>query len=1027
MRFEILGELRAFRGETPVELGGALPRRLAAALLVDAPGAVQQDTLVERLWGSRPPATATTALQVHVSRLRRALAPDYERGDQSILRTVSAGYALEIDRGDVDADRFEGLVRDADDVAATDPERALRTIESARALWRDRPWGALADEPWLRADVARIEDLRRWADELWADVQLELGRHELIVDALATAVQVEPLRERRWEQLILALYRCGRQAESLRAFQDARCVLTEELGIEPSRSLRALEQAVLVQDPGLDATFRSVPERPRDNLPSPLTQLVGRTDEVQTTRKRLETSRLVTITGSGGCGKTRLAIAVAEELIDLYEDDVWFVDLAAAPSAELVVPQIASDLGLRDSSELGAARPLEHVHRYLRDRHLLLVLDNCEHVVAEVATIVGSLLTSCRRLRVLATSRASIGVVGEMVEVLTPLDTPAADATLEDIATSSAVQLFLQRAEDTGASCDRLGDVADLCRFLEGVPLAIELAANWVETLTPSEILDRLDRRLALVAADDRLPDRQRGLRAVIEWSHTLLTDTERVAFRRLSVFPAGFTLAGAEAVAADSHMGADTVVGAVARLVSSSLVRTDHRTLPARYRMLESVREFASEQLEHSHEEGGVRARQLDYFVGLARNVRRDEFFGPPVYETMATLDSEHDNVRDALERLLMAGDGERALALAGAMGTYWFERGYIAEGQRYITRALELTAGSESVNRALALVALAEAVSHFEDIARRLEELREATKILREKGSDRHLLFALSLLTMALGMRGYRSEAAASRAEQKEIVTGLDDPWLYTSGSMFESLALVGDGDPIAGRDGLLRCAREFLELGDEIFAARVLMYSGIVSQLAGDFTAARSELGRSIELARQSGIRGTQAHAELTLAQVAMHLGDQDAASLFRDCKVTFETIGDVRCIAICDRSLGSLALDAGRLDEAADLLGQSVAGLATRDLPALAVTIADLATIHHRRSENLRAARFAAAALALAQRPGMPLSAAERARVHAAATEVDASGAEVPMRDGEVDLDALLEVAREPGAEDAWHVA
>ena len=300
----------------------------------------------------------------------------------------------------------------------------------------------------------------------------------------------------------------------------------------------------------------------------------------------------------------------------------------------------------------------------------------------------------------LATSRVAIGVVGEAINALTPLDTPPVDATLEDVTSSSAGRLFLQRAKDADASYDQSAEqltvIGELCRFLDGVPLAIELAAMWTPTLAPSEILERLVSRLSLAAANDRYPERHRALRTTIEWSYALLTDTERLAFRRLSVFPAGFTLPGAGAVIADDDGETDAVIGRIGRLVGSSLVRTDHRSVPARYRMLETVREFAAEQLRTSGEEDETRARQLVYLVGLARNVRRDDFFGPPVPEVMAALDGEHDNVREALEGLLVAGFGELAVLLAGAMGTYWSERGHWGEGQRWPTRALTLTAGS-------------------------------------------------------------------------------------------------------------------------------------------------------------------------------------------------------------------------------------------------------------------------------------------------------------------------------------------
>jgi predicted ATPase len=680
---------------------------------------------------------------------------------------------------------------------------------------------------------------------------------------------------------------------------------------------------------------------------------------------------------------------------------------------------------LRDSDAHGSEGPLFLLHNYLRERELLLVLDNCEHVVAEVATVAGSLLASCSRLRVLATSRVVIGVVGETVDVLSPLETPTIDATPEDIASSPAVRLFLQRAQDAGSppdgSAEQLATAGELCRFLDGLPLAIELAAMWTRTLAPSEILDRLGSRLSLVATHDAVPHRQRALRTTIEWSHALLLETERVAFRRLSVFPAGFTLAGARAVIADDSGAADAVIGTIGRLVGSSLVRTDRCNAPPRYRMLESIREYAAEQLRESGEEDEIRSCELDYLVGLARNVRRGEYFGPPVPETITALDGEHDNVREVLERLLALGDGARACLLAGAMGTYWFERGHIAEGQRWLTRALELTEGSRSLERGLALVALAETVSHFQGMARRLRELQEAIEIVREKGSERQLLYALTYLGSAYGMRGYRSEAETVRAEEKDIRLHLDDRWLDTYASMSANLGRVFEGELKEGHDGLRRCGSAFLELGDETFAARVLMFSGIVSQQLGDFTTARGELSQSVDIASGAGIRGTQAHAELTLAQVAMELGDPTAESLFRECQAVFEMVGDARCAAVCTRSLGSLALDNDRLDEAVELLRQSIDGLENTDRPALAVAIADLATIYQRRGEITDAVRLAAAARVLARQPvaTMWITAGEFARVEAAvkATDADlhATGAYRPDN-GVIDLDSILEVAR-----------
>jgi predicted ATPase/DNA-binding SARP family transcriptional activator len=1024
MHYEVLGEIRVLCAGTPIRLGGPMALRLLAALLVDAPRPVERDVLIERLWGDDTPATAITALQVHVSRLRQALEPGNRGGASWVLRTTDDGYGLTIDRAQIDAEHFESLVRQAEDFAMSEPERALSDVELARALWQGRPWAALADEAWLRGEVARLEELRRRADELWGDVQLALGRHDLIVDSLARAVAEEPLREHRWEQLMMALYRCGRQAEALRAFQDARRVLTDELGIEPAPALCALERAVLVQDPDLDAPPRARPQRPRHNLPAVLTGLVGRDDDVVAMCKALEGSRLVTVTGTGGCGKTRLALAVAERLVDGFDDGAWFVDLTAAASGDVVATHIATALGLRESDEHGLGNALALLQTFLRDREVLVVLDNCEHVIADVAAVVGSLLSSCPGVRVLATSRVVIGQVGESVQQLSPLATPDTDAAVEEITSSPAVQLFLERAGDAAASFDRtpeqLTTIGELCRFLEGVPLAIELAAMWTTTLPPSEILRLLGNRLLLMATNESLPERQRALRTTIDWSYTLLSETERLAFRRLSVFPAGFTLGGAAAVIDGDPDATEAVIGPIARLVGSSLVRTCGPQVPARYRMLEAIREFAAEQLHRSGEADQIRAQQFDYFVDLARRSRRDEFFGPPNSESMAALDAEHDNVREALDRLIASRDGERAELLAGAMGTYWAERGHWGEGQRWLTRALELATYSCSLERARAFIALAQTTSSFSGIATRADELEQAVEICRNHDAPDQLAAALMYLSLA---RAWRREFPLMRAafsEAKQIAAHLGSRWADATLAVYDSLSLVLEGDRAEAHKGLLQGAAALLDLGDESLAARTLMYAGNISRLIGDLPAARHELEQSMELARAQEMPGTYAHGTLALAQVAMDLGDVDAPSLFVDCLSALEVIGDVRCTGVCQRSLGSLALDRDQLDEALFWLRQSLERLAAYDQRTLAIAIADIATIYQRRGEVEDAARLATAAQTLSGKQGMPLTSDERARIDAAVaatqTELHTNGAESPKNDDAVDLAAILALAR-----------
>ncbi len=476
----------------------------------------------------------------------------------------------------------------------------------------------------------------------------------------------------------------------------------------------------------------------------------------------------------------------------------------------------------------------------------------------------------------------------------------------------------------------------------------------------------------------------------------------------------------GAGAVTAGDDGATDAVIGTVARLVGSSLVRTDRRSVPARYRMLDTVREYAAERLRGGGEEDETRTRQLDYFVSLGRRVCRDEFFGPPVPEIMAALDGEHDTVRDTLERLLVARDGERAARLAGAMGTYWFERGHWGEGQRWLTRALQLTAGSRSLDRARALTALAQTTASFSGIATRTEELEEAVAIYRKEHNDGYLGAALMYLALA---RAWRREVPLMRtafAEVKRIAASLKSQWIDTTIAVYDSLARVLEGDLDAAHAGLVDGAAALVDLGDESLAARALMYAGNVSRLIGDLPAARHELDQSMELARTHAIHGTHAHGMVALAQVAMDLGDADAESLFIDCLGALELIGDARCTAVCQRSLGSLALDKDHPDEALNWLQQSLQQLATHDQRALALAIADIATIRAHRGDAAAATRLAAAARSLAQQPGMPLTMTEQSRIDDAAAyaNLHTSSATAPMSNGTGNLEAILELARQP---------
>ena len=1020
MRFEVFGGVRVRDGTRPVALGGRQPTRLLAALLVDAPRPVARDVLVERLWADEPPATATTALQVHVSRLRRALEPDrVPLGDWALISTSPEGYALRVDRRDVDAARFEDLLDHAERLVEPDPASALEHLDAALALWAGRPWGDLAHETWLAGDAVRLEERQRRAEELWAELEIGFGRHEAALPRLRAAVTAEPLRERRWELLMVALYRCGRQAEALRVFQEARRVLADELGIDPGPGLRDLERSVLVQDPDLEPPMLVPLAHESDaTLPTPLTRLIGRDPDINAVRKLLGAARLVTISGTAGCGKTRVAIAVARAAVD-DGGRVCFVDLSPALHGGLVGPLVASALGLRESDEHGAAGPLELLRSYLRNRALLLVLDTCEHVAGEVAALAASLLDSCPRLTILTTSRLALGMVGEACHHLAPLPLPPGDASPDEVLASPAVRLFVERAADVDAAelddPDELLAVSALCRFLDGLPLAIEMAAISTRTLPPSEVLARLDRRMEVQGIDGAIPERHRALRAAIDWTYALLSEPERWAFARLSVVAANITLPSAEALLATDGTGPDVAAGLVHRLAAASLLRPDQRGAPRHYRMLDSTRDYGQERLAEYGELRTARDAQFEYLVALGLSVRMEERLGPNPASVMQLIDVEHDNVRATMVRLLAEDDGARATRLAGAMGRYWEQRGHWAEGKRWITNALALSEGQPTLDRARALVALSEATSTFVGIASTQATLEEAVAILREHDQPMLLGVTLVLLSIAYGWRHDLDAMQRALDEARTIAAALDHPWIDAGLTVFGSLPNVLSGDFAGAYAGLHQGATELLELGDGSYSCRALMFAGTVARLMGDDRAARTDLERSIALARANGLEGTGTHCVVALAQIALDLGDADAELLFWDCIPVLERVGDERCLGVCRRSLGSLAVDDGRIEEGLDLLRESVEGLRGDD-SALALALAEIARVHALQGDRETAYRLARSAPALARGAGLPLSTQEAARLETALIACGITNGVDPTGPEPLDVDALVALAR-----------
>jgi predicted ATPase/DNA-binding SARP family transcriptional activator len=613
---------------------------LLALLLLSANRVVTTDRLIEELWHGDPPPTAAVALQNSVAQLRRRL------GAEAIV-THPGGYELRVAPGALDVHRFERALADAAEaLAARRYEAALERLDAAQALWRGPPLTDVAFEPFAAAECERLEELRLGALEQRFDCELALGRHAAAVAPLKRLIAEHPLRERLRAQLMLALNAGGQQADALAVYRDARATLVEELGLEPGPELRRIEQAILTQRP--------LPARPggaAGAVPAPATPLIGRAGELAAVAELLRAgARVITLTGPGGMGKTRLALEAAA-----HADA--FVDLARATEAAEVAPAVALALGVAPD-ELGAQ---------LRDR--LLILDNLEQITG-AAGAVGALVTSAPGLTVLATSRRALGLAGEHELPVGPL------------ALSDAVALFVQRASARAAPGGDAAVVAEICRRLDRLPLAIELAARWSRVLAPVQLLARLEHRLDMAAqgAEDR-PARQRTLRATIDWSHRLLEPAEQRLLAWLAVFAGGWTLEAAEAVCPDP-----ATLERLGALVDRSLVAVD--AAAGRFALLETIREYALERLAEGGEEAPARAAHAGWCLALAE-AAHPELVGRDQDRWYERLDAEHANLREALAWSL-EHEHELALELAGALWRFWQQRGHLAEGREWLSRAL-------------------------------------------------------------------------------------------------------------------------------------------------------------------------------------------------------------------------------------------------------------------------------------------------------------------------------------------------
>ena len=698
MDIEVLGRPAVRVAGERRELTGRQPA-LLAALVVAAPRPVSPDTLLEAVWGDALPKDPANALQQRISALRQTLTT----GDTDTpLVTLAGGYALQVADEDIDARCFAREATDGrDHLAAGEPERALARLEQALGRWRADAFDGLRDEAWLLPEIHRLHELRLTALEDRSEALLRMDAGPELLPELQDLVTAEPLRERVCGQLMRALYRAGRQADALAQYEQTRQLLADELGVDPGPALRRLHLQILEQADELEVAAVAAPRRRRSttNLPAATRTIIGRADAVEQTRELLAVGRLVTLTGPGGAGKTTVALEAAR-CEPVPEDGSWLVELAPVADVSALAGAVAAAVDLHAGAGAGPPTDLDTLVEALRDRDMLLVLDNAEHVITQVAELAAQVLARAPAVRTLVTSREPLALDGELVWSLPPLGVPREDEQdVETVRASPSVALLVDRIRAHNPTFhldDRaVPAAAAIARRLDGIPLAIDLAAARARVLSLPQLASALDDRFALLATTNRgTPSRQRTLRAAIDWSWELLDDAQRRAWAALSVAAGPLDLELASQLLHAAEVGGDPL-DRLRELVDRSVLIPQTAATVARFRMLESLKAYGQERLAELGIDEVVRAGHADAVrEGLATCNLSGARGGFPM--DLAGLGDVLDEARTALRWADDTGERDRVASLAGRLGWLWLLRGLATEGLAWLDRGLGAVNGA-------------------------------------------------------------------------------------------------------------------------------------------------------------------------------------------------------------------------------------------------------------------------------------------------------------------------------------------
>jgi predicted ATPase/DNA-binding SARP family transcriptional activator len=904
LRIGLLGPLQVRDGEgRTVHVGGRQLRVLLILLALEAGRVVPSGSLAGQIWPDEPPANPGNALQTLVSRLRAELR---RTGLDQVIESHPAGYRLAVPPDSVDALAFEALaVRGRRALADGNTREAAAVLRSALASWRGHPLADAAGYDFAETAAAKLTELRSsvLTDRIEAD--LGLGEGASLVGELRALVSADPLAERPCALLMRALYAAGRQAEALEAYHQARELLAGRLGVDPSAQLEQVYLRILRGEEGPSAVGTN-PVRSSENsfdaernmvsaavttahpvAPNTLTSFVGRDTEVAQVLKSLGSARLVTLTGPGGVGKTRLAAEVSGRLAG----GAWFVELAPVSDPAEVAYAVLAALGVRErvisrrAGDLGAG-PLDRLVAVLADRDDVVILDNCEHVIEAAAALAGRVLAVCPRVRIVATSRQPLRIDGETLCPIPPLPVPPASYA-EGPESYASVRLLRDRAAavrpEFELDASNAAAVARICRALDGMPLAIELAAVWLRTLTPGQLAERLDDRFALLTGGSRtaLP-RHRTLRAVVDWSWDLLEPAEQALARRLAVFPAGATLAMAERVCADDLLPPARVLPALSGLVDKSIIAAGQATEGAsspRYRMLETVRAYGLERLAEAGEHDRIRDAFAAYYLNLAETTD-SRLRGPGQGRWLRELAAEQDNLHAALRWAITRRDAELALLLVRALGYYWMLRGQPGEPEALACDVLGLQPRERSprIAEARMVCALIAAGPSW--------EIQRVQPVLAAAVADFADLTGGEPPANPVAAMGEPMLALADRDPERALAVfdrylTSPEPWVRAAmpmmrGSFGRMLGRIGRAE-----SDFRESLASFRALGEAWGAASVLIQLAELAQLRGDYATAIEALQQAASYGQELGAWGDLSYIDGMLAAVRLRIGDLDRA--------------------------------------------------------------------------------------------------------------------------------------------------